>query len=195
MQEQIEAELTRAWASVKSFSEAFGRREPAAGEAAKWKSSLCCLVASAPDISIIQEVIGVAGITPAFGSDPLQVVEAILASEVAARPPPPAPLSAQEQFEARLQQRLEAAEAKAAAEALATDKEREEDRALKQALLEGIKELRGEVTASRAESAAARAESASLKEMNTVYSTILSDTRGSSATWRCHEPRAVLFHR
>ena len=49
VQEQIEAELTRARESVKSFKEAFGRREPAAGEAASWKSSLCCLVASAPE--------------------------------------------------------------------------------------------------------------------------------------------------
>ena len=46
VQEQIEAELTRARESVKSFKEAFGRREPAAGEAASWKSSLCCLVVS-----------------------------------------------------------------------------------------------------------------------------------------------------
>ena len=32
VQEQVEAELTRARASVKSFAEAFGRREPAAGD-------------------------------------------------------------------------------------------------------------------------------------------------------------------
>ena len=53
VQEQIEGELTRARASVKSFSQAFGRREPAAGEVAEWKSSLCCLVASAPYISLV----------------------------------------------------------------------------------------------------------------------------------------------
>ena len=34
VQEQIEAELTRARASVKSFAEGFGRREPAVGEIA-----------------------------------------------------------------------------------------------------------------------------------------------------------------
>ena len=50
VQEQIEAELTRARESVKSFAEAFGRREPVDGEVASWRSSLCCLVASAPDI-------------------------------------------------------------------------------------------------------------------------------------------------
>ena len=40
VQEQIEAELTRARESVKSFAEAFGRREPVDGEVASWKSSL-----------------------------------------------------------------------------------------------------------------------------------------------------------
>ena len=43
VQEQIEAELTRARESVKSFAEAFGRREPVDGEVASWKSSLRCL--------------------------------------------------------------------------------------------------------------------------------------------------------
>ena len=160
----MEEELERARESARSLKECFGKRVPSAAEAASWRSSLCCLAASAPDFGLVQELVEVAGVRPAFGADPVEVVDAILASEVAKRPPPPPePLTEQQQLEARLAARLAAAEAKAAAEAAAREEERKEDRELKQALLAGIQELRGEVTASRAESAAARAESEKLK--------------------------------
>ena len=42
-------------------------------------------------------VLEVAGVRPAFGADPVEVVDAILASEVSQRPPPPpAPLTEQQ---------------------------------------------------------------------------------------------------
>ena len=44
---EVEEELERARESARSLKECFGKRVPSAAEAAGWRSSLCCLAASA----------------------------------------------------------------------------------------------------------------------------------------------------
>ena len=50
----VEEELVRARDSARGLKEALGKRLPVDGEVAVWWSSLCCLVASAPDFGALR---------------------------------------------------------------------------------------------------------------------------------------------
>ena len=109
----VEEELARARGSARDLKEALGKRLPLGGEVAAWRSSLCCLAASAPNFGLLSELVSVSGATVGWGAAPELVVDAILAREVVLRPPPPpAPETAEERFQRELQARFEAAEAR-----------------------------------------------------------------------------------
>ena len=63
----VQEELARARESASQLKEALGKRLPVDGEVAAWRSSLCCLAASAPDFGVVSELVEVSGATASWG--------------------------------------------------------------------------------------------------------------------------------